>query len=84
MFEVKKVECDMHQQDGLAGFYGDKWKEKFESLVDAPDIYAIWKHVAHFTSHCNGSECKETLSAMLVHVEMITREGTSPSSVSSY
>lgn len=29
MFEVKKVECDMHQQDGLAGFYGDKWKEKF-------------------------------------------------------
>ena len=35
-------------------------------------------------SHCNGSECKETLSAMSFHVEMITREETSPSSVSSY
>lgn len=43
MLEGKKVECDMHQQDGLAGFHGGKWKEKFESLVDAPGICTILK-----------------------------------------
>lgn len=48
MFEVKKVECDVRQQDGLAGFYGDEWKEKFSALVNAPGICPILKACGPF------------------------------------
>lgn len=84
MFEVKKVECDMHQQNGLAGFLWRQVKRKI--LITGRCAWYLYYFESTWSvqpvSHCNESESIKTFTAMLVRNAVRTIRETSPSSLS--